>query len=555
MTRRSGCESTMSSAVVMPPLSATLAASAPMTAGSVPAWSPHRDRVGRGGGSGTLDRLSHPPMVPRAGSSDLVRRPISNKRRHMRMPSRRPDPPEHMQRPLGPAPARQWPSARTTTRRRLPDLRGCGPKWPSGSRAAQVNERRRADVAVDRRDRPGQRADPFQRDPRCALRPRHGRPGRAPTGSSASSSSSTRRSASCRSTSPSGSSTASPCSTRRRRGWCATARWWSSRRRDVVLDDLIELRTGDEVPADGVLLTSDGTRAQRGEPHRRVRPGATTPRRRDPVGHERRRRFRALPREARSGADAYVNRIAADARKFTRTRSEIQESINTLLTLHHLGHRRRPAAADLVAVARPSATRAGSRSSSARRPASSGSSRRGSCCSRRWPSSSSAVQLTRRSVLVQQLPAVEGLARVDVVCLDKTGTLTVGEIAFERRQASSRGYGRGRDPLCAGRARRRPQRQRHAGRDRRGASRRPAGTARGRSRSTPQRKWSAACFEEHETWVLGAPEVLLADGDPAARRASPSWRAAGDASCSSRRSAEHLDEPVAPRATSPRRRS
>ncbi len=38
MTSRSGCESTMSSAVVMPPLSATLTASAPITAGSVPAW-------------------------------------------------------------------------------------------------------------------------------------------------------------------------------------------------------------------------------------------------------------------------------------------------------------------------------------------------------------------------------------------------------------------------------------------------------------------------------------------------------------------------------------
>ena len=38
MTSRSGCESTMSSAVVMPPLSATLTARAPMTAGSVPAW-------------------------------------------------------------------------------------------------------------------------------------------------------------------------------------------------------------------------------------------------------------------------------------------------------------------------------------------------------------------------------------------------------------------------------------------------------------------------------------------------------------------------------------
>ena len=42
-----------------------------------------------------------------------------------------------------------------------------------------------------------------------------------------------------------------------------------------------------------------------------------------------------------------------------------------------------------------------------------------------------AVQLTRQQVLVQELPAVEGLARVDVVCLDKTGTLTVGDIAYE----------------------------------------------------------------------------------------------------------------------------
>lgn len=37
-----------------------------------------------------------------------------------------------------------------------------------------------------------------------------------------------------------------------------------------------------------------------------------------------------------------------------------------------------------------------------------------------------AVGLARRKVLVQQLPAVEGLARVDVVCFDKTGTSPTG---------------------------------------------------------------------------------------------------------------------------------
>lgn len=41
------------------------------------------------------------------------------------------------------------------------------------------------------------------------------------------------------------------------------------------------------------------------------------------------------------------------------------------------------------------------------------------------------IQLARRKVLVQQMPAVETLARVDMLLLDKTGTLTEGDIRFE----------------------------------------------------------------------------------------------------------------------------
>ncbi len=42
-----------------------------------------------------------------------------------------------------------------------------------------------------------------------------------------------------------------------------------------------------------------------------------------------------------------------------------------------------------------------------------------------------ALKLARSNVLIQELPAVEGLARVDMLCLDKTGTLTDGQIAFD----------------------------------------------------------------------------------------------------------------------------
>ncbi|HLS32994.1 MAG TPA: HAD-IC family P-type ATPase, partial [Brevibacterium sp.] len=47
------------------------------------------------------------------------------------------------------------------------------------------------------------------------------------------------------------------------------------------------------------------------------------------------------------------------------------------------------------------------------------------------------IRLGRRQCLVQELPAIEGLARTDVLCLDKTGTLTEGGMDVEEiRQLS-----------------------------------------------------------------------------------------------------------------------
>ena len=42
-----------------------------------------------------------------------------------------------------------------------------------------------------------------------------------------------------------------------------------------------------------------------------------------------------------------------------------------------------------------------------------------------------AARVGRRGALVQRLPAVEALAGLDIVCLDKTGTLTDGTLAVE----------------------------------------------------------------------------------------------------------------------------
>jgi cation-transporting ATPase E len=117
-----------------------------------------------------------------------------------------------------------------------------------------------------------------------------------------------------------------------------------------------------------------------------------------------------------------------------------------------------------------------------------------------------AVTLARRKVLVQQLPAVEGLARVDIVCFDKTGTLTDGAIAFDRIErlddaapsdaalgALADDENRNTTLAAIGQAF-------------------PSANGWVRSSSVPfssARKWSAANFGPNGTWVLGAPEMVL----------------------------------------------
>jgi cation-transporting P-type ATPase E len=117
-----------------------------------------------------------------------------------------------------------------------------------------------------------------------------------------------------------------------------------------------------------------------------------------------------------------------------------------------------------------------------------------------------AVTLAQRRVLVQELPAVEGLARVDIVCCDKTGTLTDASIAFERvevldRQAlvpealTALAADENRNATLAALA---------------AAFESPSTWV--RTANVPfssVRKWSAASFDRHGSWVLGAPEMVL----------------------------------------------
>jgi cation-transporting P-type ATPase E len=119
----------------------------------------------------------------------------------------------------------------------------------------------------------------------------------------------------------------------------------------------------------------------------------------------------------------------------------------------------------------------------------------------------SVYRLAQRKVLVQELPAVEGLARVDVICLDKTGTLTEGDVVVDLVERLTQGPDIDAALGALAAADSSPNATLQAI-----AARFPATggwTVERREPFSSARKYGAAVFTQHGAWVLGAPEVLL----------------------------------------------
>ncbi|WP_330317008.1 HAD-IC family P-type ATPase [Streptomyces platensis] len=126
------------------------------------------------------------------------------------------------------------------------------------------------------------------------------------------------------------------------------------------------------------------------------------------------------------------------------------------------------------------------------------------------------IRLGRKKCLVQELPAIEGLARVDVVCLDKTGTLTEGGMDVQGLRTLDGDEPYLRQVLGAlGESDPRPNASLQAV-----IEAYPADGGWRCVQSLPfssARKYSGASFNgpdgESSTWLLGAPDVLLPAGD------------------------------------------
>src|SRR4030095_16687765 len=111
-------------------------------------------------------------------------------------------------------------------------------------------------------------------------------------------------------------------------------------------------------------------------------------------------------------------------------------------------------------------------------------------------------------VLVQELPAVEVLARVDVLCIDKTGTLTEGRLVVDH--VEELGEDGTDEQALAALAAADPHPNATLLAIGESLEHRPEGWSAGKTVPfSSERKWSGAAFGTKGSWVLGAPDVLL----------------------------------------------
>ena len=306
----------------------------------------------------------------------------------------------------------------------------------------------------------------------------------------------------------------------------------------VVLDDIVRLSAGQQVPADGEVLTGDGlevdesiltgeSRPVRPGPGDRVMSGTTVT-----AGS-------GLFRTTAVGGQAYAHRLAREARRYSLVVSELQAGTNRVL--HWISWVIVPVALLLVwsqlrqagGVSHALDTGAWRAALVAGVAGVVGMVPQGLVLLTSVNFATAALSLARSSVLVQELPAVEVLARVDVLCLDKTGTITTGRIRLGRILAATGPEEEpgpealtalavltgGQDPNPTAQAIAEGLGALDGPQARQALAAAPVRGVTGVPFSS-RRKWSAVRYQER-TWVLGAPEIVLGaarDGQAALER-------------------------------------
>jgi cation-transporting ATPase E len=292
----------------------------------------------------------------------------------------------------------------------------------------------------------------------------------------------------------------------------------------IVLDDLVLLGPGDKIPVDGKV-----TRSTALEVDESLLTGEADPVRKAEQDEVLSGSFvvagQGTMRAIRVGVDAHAAKLAAEAQQFTLVRSELRDGVSQIIK--YLTYLLVPAGILQIIVQTSIAgglRRGISRTVAGIVPMVP----EGLVLLTSVAFAVGVVRLGRRNCLVQELPAIEGLARVDTVCLDKTGTLTEGGMRLAGIELLDAADGAADGTDAEDRIRRvlgalgaleeRPNATMAAVIEACPAPS-PPWRAETVAAFSSARKWSGATFADaHGTWLIGAPDVLGA-ATPAAEQA------------------------------------
>lgn len=332
--------------------------------------------------------------------------------------------------------------------------------------------------------------------------------------------------------------------------------------RQIVQGDLLHLRRGDQVPADGKVLASEGMyldesnltgesvpcARQIGET---VLSGATVV-----AGNG----YIAV---SAVGSQSWANKTAIQVKKFKMAHSELEAGINKILKVitYFL-----PLVIALLAVSQIRSLGGFSQVNwgnigpvvVAVVAGIVGMIPQGLVLLTSINFAAAALKLVRQEVLIQELPAVEVLARVDTLCLDKTGTLTTGQVRLrgfcipaDTSLVSAKSLPSDAQMALATLTKTRENDTSAAIYDRLQSDLQAETGIIDNAEILAfdsSRKWSALISEE-KTWVLGAPEIILAaDSDTQAQTAN--WARQGArvlALASTQNAALDLQAPTLPK--------
>lgn len=291
---------------------------------------------------------------------------------------------------------------------------------------------------------------------------------------------------------------------------------------DVVLDDVIELGPGDQIVVDGdtlesmaldideSLLTGEADAVGKA-PGDRIMSGSFV------VSGS------GAYRATKVGRDAYAAQLAEEASKFTLVDSELRSGIDKILKiitwllipaglltivnqLFISENSVRASLLGMVAALVPMVPE-------------------GLVLMTTIAFAVGVVRLGRRQCLVNELPAIEGLARVNVVCADKTGTLTENGMRLSELVAVQ-GEQSDLQQALAALAAHDPRPNASVQAMAEAFPEAPDWAATNIAPFTSAKKWSGISFSDTATdeprgnWLLGAPDMLLDPGSHTAAQAT-----------------------------------